>query len=103
MRQATPIQILELTEIELCLLRALGAGISNKCIARALGKSEFTVRNQLSSLFKKMNVSNRTQAAGWYRENVAGTEPLQHEKDTGTSVPLPAPRNAERITIQDSS
>jgi len=33
-------------------------------------KSEQTVRNQLSTLFKKIHATNRTQAACWYRERV---------------------------------
>ena len=58
----------ELTEIERELLRALGTGACNKQIAQAMFKSEQTVRNQLSVLFKKINVNNRTQVACWYRE-----------------------------------
>jgi DNA-binding NarL/FixJ family response regulator len=58
----------QLTEIERELLRALGTGVCNKQIAQAMFKSEQTVRNQLSVLFKKINVNNRTQAACWYRE-----------------------------------
>lgn len=91
----------ELTAIELTLLRALGAGASNKHMARHMGKSEFTVRNQLSNLFKKVNVNNRTQAAGWYREYMARAGQSEPKNIGGTSVPLPRPQEAARITTHD--
>jgi two-component system, NarL family, nitrate/nitrite response regulator NarL len=59
----------DLTPAERQLLRALAVGASNKTIARHLGKSEFTVRNQLSHLFKKIKASNRAQATNWWRES----------------------------------
>jgi len=39
-------------------------GMSNKAIAEQLGISEGTVKNYMSEMFKLLNVSNRTQAAG---------------------------------------
>ena len=57
-----------LTTAERQLLQALSSGATNKRLAQALGKSEHTVRNQLSHVFKKVNASNRTQAAAWYRQ-----------------------------------
>lgn len=77
-----------LTIIEQHLLHALGTGASNKDMARHLGKSKYTIRNQLSSLFKKIKVSNRTQAVCWYREYMARKE---QEDIVGTSVPLQRP------------
>ena len=62
---------IELTIVEQRLLNALDTGTSNKHMARLLSKSEFTIRNQLSTLFKKVNVNNRAQAACWYREHMA--------------------------------
>lgn len=61
--------VLELTPTERQLLQALAGGVSNKVIAQHLGKSEFTVRNQLSHVFKKIKASNRAQAANWWRES----------------------------------
>lgn len=49
------------------LLDYLALGYSTKDIAVARGKSFFTVRNQLHSLFQKLGVSNRTEAVGLYR------------------------------------
>jgi DNA-binding CsgD family transcriptional regulator len=90
----------QLTEIECELLRALGTGACNKHIAQAMFKSEQTVRNQLSVLFKKINVKNRTQAACWC---LANTEICLGV--IGTSVLLRAQRtsanNALQINVED--
>ncbi len=59
----------DITVTEKLLLRDLADGQSNKVIARNRGKSDQTVRNQLSVLFKKIQASNRSQAANWYRAN----------------------------------
>jgi DNA-binding CsgD family transcriptional regulator len=87
----------EFTTTERQLLHALSAGESNKTIAHQLGKSEFTVRNQLSSLFKKISASNRTQAAGWYRDQLAAQVPLNTQGGDGTSVPLRAQQNFDKV------
>ena len=68
--RATQLPAYQLTPIEQALLHALSTGASNKQIANAMLKSEQTVRNQLSTLFKKIHATNRTQAACWYRERV---------------------------------
>lgn len=78
-------QEIELTDVELELLQALLRGASNKEIARELGKSEFTVRNQLSVAFQKIGVANRMQAAFWFRAYLASKE----DRSIGTSVLLP--------------
>jgi DNA-binding NarL/FixJ family response regulator len=52
-----------LTEREREILARLVDGESNKEIARGLNLSEHTVRNHLYSIFGKMGVSDRTQAA----------------------------------------
>lgn len=79
----------EFTSVEHQLLHALSAGQCNKRIAQHLGKSEFTVRNQLVGLFKKIKVNNRTQAASWYLEHMAGHAKLD-SGGNGTSVLLRA-------------
>lgn len=79
------------------LLRTLSAGESNKTIAHQLGKSEFTVGNQRSSLFKLVNTSNRTLAANWYRDQLAAQVPLNTQGGDGTSVPLRAPQNFDKM------
>jgi DNA-binding NarL/FixJ family response regulator len=52
-----------LSERELALVRLLAEGQSNKELARELGVAERTIKNQLSPLFRKLGVQDRTQAA----------------------------------------
>ena len=52
-----------LTKRELEVLKLLSVGSFNKDIAETLGISERTVKNHISNIFKKINVSDRTQAA----------------------------------------
>ncbi len=77
-------QEIDFTNIELQLLRALLSGASNKQIGLEMGKSEFTVRNQLSVAFQKIGVANRMQAGFWFRAYVAA----QEERSVGASLPL---------------
>jgi DNA-binding NarL/FixJ family response regulator len=53
----------KLSERELAVLRLLARGLSNPDIAGQLHLSEGTVRNYVSSLFVKLEVADRTQAA----------------------------------------
>lgn len=53
----------QLTEREYEMLTLLATGESNVRIARHLGLSEKTVRNQLSKVFSKLGVADRVQAA----------------------------------------
>lgn len=52
-----------LSERELEVLRLIAKGLLNKEIAKTLYISEKTVKNHVSNIFKKLNVSDRTQAA----------------------------------------
>lgn len=52
-----------LSERELEVLALLAKGATNDEIAQALFLSEKTVKSHLSSIFRKLRVSNRTQAA----------------------------------------
>lgn len=52
-----------LTEREMQVLRGLTEGKSNKEIARDLGLSEPTVKLHMKTLYRKLDASNRTQAA----------------------------------------
>ena len=52
-----------LTHREREVLRALGAGMSNRDIAAHLGLSEKTVKNHVSAVLSKLELSDRTQAA----------------------------------------
>jgi DNA-binding NarL/FixJ family response regulator len=52
-----------LNEREIEILRLISRGYTNPEIARTIHLSEGTVRNYISALFSKLNVSDRTQAA----------------------------------------
>ena len=52
-----------LTERELDVLRLLARGLGNKEIARALAIGDGTVKTHVRSVFAKLNVRGRTQAA----------------------------------------
>lgn len=60
---ADEIRMADLTERELDILRLLARGRSNEQISGALHLSIGTVRNYISTLFAKLDVSDRTQAA----------------------------------------
>lgn len=53
----------DLTKRELEVLIEVASGMSNKEIATNLNISERTVKNHISNIFKKIDVSDRTQAA----------------------------------------
>ena len=58
-----------LTKRELEIVKLLGGGLYNKEIADNLNISEKTVKNHISSIFRKINVSDRTQAAVYAIKN----------------------------------
>ncbi len=57
-----PIMLETLSARELELARLLAKGCETRAIAQRLGVSEKTVRNNLSQLYEKLGVKNRTQA-----------------------------------------
>jgi DNA-binding NarL/FixJ family response regulator len=60
-----PPEEIKLSPREQEVLRMLGAGLSNRAIARRLGISERTVKAHLTSVFQSLGVTDRTQAALW--------------------------------------
>lgn len=56
----------DLSPRETKILQALSLGRTNKEIAEELSISDKTVRNYISNIFKKINVSNRTEAASYW-------------------------------------
>lgn len=58
-----------LTKRELEIIKLLVGGLYNKEIADYLNISEKTVKNHISSIFRKINVSDRTQAAVYAIKN----------------------------------
>ena len=53
----------DLTKRELQVLKLIANGMFNREIAVQLKISERTVKNHISNIFRKINVSDRTQAA----------------------------------------
>jgi DNA-binding NarL/FixJ family response regulator len=52
-----------LTELEVKILRLMTEGLSNEDISEVTGNSQETVKGHLKSLFRKLDVKNRTEAA----------------------------------------
>jgi DNA-binding NarL/FixJ family response regulator len=52
-----------LTERELVIVRAVARGLSNEAIAKELWVAEQTVKFHLTNIYRKLGVSNRTEAA----------------------------------------
>lgn len=57
------VKIESLTKRELQVLKELAVGKFNRDIAKEMEISERTVKNHISSIFKKLDVTDRTQAA----------------------------------------
>jgi len=66
-RAASPAEALSERERE--VLAMVGEGLANKAIARQLGISEKTVKAHLTSVFRRIEVTDRTQAALWAQRN----------------------------------
>ena len=58
-----PVSVLTDREVE--VLSLVRTGLANKQIARRLGITERTVKAHLSSIFQRLDVTDRTQAALW--------------------------------------
>jgi DNA-binding NarL/FixJ family response regulator len=58
-----------LTDREQEVLSLVADGLANKLIAQRLGIAEKTVKAHLTTIFQRIEVTNRTQAAAWAREH----------------------------------
>jgi DNA-binding NarL/FixJ family response regulator len=65
-----------LTDREREVLRMVGDGHQNKSIARRLGISERTVKAHLTSIYQRLGVTDRTQAALWAQRQARVLGPL---------------------------
>ena len=59
-----------LSDREVEVLRLVESGLANKLIARRLGIAERTVKAHLTSVFQRIGVTDRTQAALWARDHL---------------------------------
>jgi DNA-binding NarL/FixJ family response regulator len=64
----------QLSPREMEALELVANGLPNKQIGRKLGISEATVKAHLTSIFRRIGVDNRTQAARWF-ERSSNDEP----------------------------
>jgi DNA-binding NarL/FixJ family response regulator len=62
----------QLTDREREVLRLVTRGLANKLIARELGISEKTVKAHLTTIFQRIGVTDRVQAAMWARDHSIG-------------------------------
>jgi DNA-binding NarL/FixJ family response regulator len=69
-RAEAPAAGVQLTPREAEVLGLVQAGLANKQIARRLGISERTVKAHLTSVFQRIGVVDRTQAAVWAERNL---------------------------------
>ena len=58
-----------LTEREIGILKAVARGLSNQAIARELWVTEQTVKFHLTNIYRKLDVSNRTEAAHYAHQH----------------------------------
>ena len=58
-----------LTEREMAVLKAVAAGLSNQAVAKHLWVTNHTVKFHLTNIFRKLQVSNRTEAARWAQQH----------------------------------
>ena len=56
-------QVEPLTESEMAVLRLVAEGVDNEHIAQALNYPVYRVANRLRTIYEKLHVTNRTQAA----------------------------------------
>ena len=91
---------LGLSERETQILQCLIEGYANKLIARRLDIAEATVKVHIKGLLRKINVSNRTQAAIWaLNQSFTAQQTLldQHRKHGGR----PEDTFVRRVTMPD--
>ncbi|HSK15175.1 MAG TPA: response regulator transcription factor [Gaiellaceae bacterium] len=82
--QETVEQAWGLTRRELEILTLVAEGHSNAQLARMLWVTEQTVKFHLSNIYRKLNVSNRTEASRWAQ--VHGLLPLQSAAPQSTAA-----------------
>ena len=76
-----------LSKRELEVLRALAEGKSNKEIARTLWLAQQTVKFHLTSIYRKLDVSSRTQAVNWaYRHGLVDMPFASASRDGGSAA-----------------
>jgi len=65
-------ELARLTPKEIETLKLLAGGSSNDAIARELKVSLHTVKTHVYNVFRKLNITNRVQAAHWALQHIEG-------------------------------
>jgi len=85
-----------LSKRELDVLRALAEGKSNREIARALWLAQQTVKFHLTSIYRKLDVSSRTQAVNWaYRHGLGEPTGAGSASQSCARLASPTPTRAK--------
>jgi len=72
----TSARLAGLTEREIEIVKAVARGLSSQAIGKELWVTEQTVKFHLTNIYRKLNVSNRTEAARWAFSQGFVAEPL---------------------------
>ena len=78
-----------LSEREGQILRCLVSGFSNKAIARQLSLAEATVKVHIKSVLRKLQATNRTQAAVWALNNQQTLVRMPDDAPVGAGTAVP--------------
>ncbi|MGR3724506.1 helix-turn-helix transcriptional regulator [Abyssibius alkaniclasticus] len=73
-----------LTPTEKTVATLVIKGFSNNEIADLRGTSESTIKSQLTSIFKKSNMSTRQQLVSWVVEDLVEKLPTEHQPELDT-------------------
>jgi transcriptional regulator EpsA len=74
---------LELSAREREILASLARGSTNRDIAQSLAISLFTVKNHMKRIFRKLGVSNRTQAAARFNQALLRSAAIESAPNAG--------------------
>lgn len=98
-----PTRNLGLSERETQILRCLIEGCANKLIARRLDIAEATVKVHIKGLLRKINVSNRTQAAIWALNQSVSIGQARHDAappfEPAPAIPPDEPPLSDMIAV----
>jgi DNA-binding NarL/FixJ family response regulator len=72
-----------LTERELTIMKGVARGLSNQAIGKEVWVTEQTVKFHLTNIYRKLGVSNRTEAARWAFARGLAEEPMGLEAGSG--------------------
>jgi NarL family two-component system response regulator LiaR len=67
-----------LSDREIEVLRLIAAGYRNVEVARALWITDQTVKTHLAHIYRKLGVTNRTEASQWYHDHFGASESRSH-------------------------